>query len=368
MVTIIGDDPDEALAICDTYAAAGLTAVITPQYSDRAIAAGIPFAEACFPPALLAQLPAGRPIAPIETFLRTLFTQPLPPRISWALGPVQPQLCSDDLLTRTAHLATEFNLPVSTHLYETRTEAVLARQTLAADDGSMVGRLARLNLLNHRLIIGHGVWITAAEITRCAAAGSHLACNAVTNLKLLNGPPPLATYARHGVNIGLGCDNTSAGDAQDIFQTIKLTALTLGMQSPPDTSTAASTAAATAFAAATIGGATALALPIGRIAPHHQADLCLFDLSDPNWRPLNNALNQLVYGNPGRSLTTVFAAGNRLLRHHQPTRANNLPAEVEAMRAQLDNEFEMIGKQVDDMRCAYLGVFNRAQEYPLPEF
>jgi guanine deaminase len=366
MVTIIGDDPAEALAIAETYAEFGLTAIVTPQFNDRAIVDGIPFAAACMPPQLRAMLPGARDIAGIEAFLAEIFAQRVPPNIGYALGPVQPQLCSDELLLRVAALAETHDLQISTHLYETRAEAVLARQTLGRDGGSAVARLARLGLLGPRLVFGHGVWITPREIASCAAAGANLACNAVTNLKLLNGAPPLGAYAAAGVTISLGCDNTSAGDAQDIFAVMKLAALTLGQQSPAG----ATGAAASIFAAATTGGAQALGLQnrIGRIQPGYRADLALFDLSDPNWRPLNSPLNQLIYGNPGRSLASVFAGGERLLHNRQAVRPNRLAAQAEAIRPQLDAEFLDVERQAARLRAPFLEIFRRAADYPLPEF
>ena len=366
MVTVIGDDPAEALAIAETYAAFGLTAIVTPQFNDRAIIEGIPFAAECIPAHLLARLPGPRSIAGIEAFMGEIFSQRMPRNVSYALGPVQPQLCTDALLRRVAALAEAHDARISTHLYETRTEAVLARRTLAEDGGSAVARLARLGLLGSRLIIGHGVWITDQEIALCAGAGAHLACNAVTNLKLLNGTPPLGAYAAARMNIGLGCDNTSAGDAQDIFQVMKLFALALGQQSAAGTTGAAGAA----FTAVTIGGARALGLQhrVGRIAPGYRADLACFDLTDPNWRPLNSALNQLVYGNPGRSLASVFADGERLLHNFQPTRPNRLAEQAEAIGLQLDAEFIEVERQVMELQSAFLGLFNRARGYALPEF
>ena len=184
---------------------------------------------------------------------------------------------------------------------------MLARRTLASDMGSAVRRLVRLGVATPLLTIAHGVWITGREIDELAQHGVGLATNPVTNLKLMNGFAPIRRYHDAGVVTGLGCDNSSAGDAQNIFQTMKTFALLWGMQSPSNDQTAA----ATAFRAATTGGAKLLGLEgqVGRIAPGYRANLTFIDATGPAWRPLNSAVRQLVYGETGRGVTHVMAAG-----------------------------------------------------------
>ncbi len=80
-------------------------------------------------------------------------------------------------------------------------------------------------------MIAHGAWITGAEISRLGAAGAHLACNPVANLGLFNGVAPVRSYADAGVSIALGCDNSSAGDAQSMFAAMKAFALAWALQS-----------------------------------------------------------------------------------------------------------------------------------------
>ena len=93
----------------------------------------------------------------------------------------------------------------------------------------------------------------------------------MTNLKLLNGVAPVAQYGEAGVTIGLGCDDSSASDAQSPFQAMKLFALAWALQ----LGAAADGAAAQAFRAATTGGARALGLDgkIGGVAPGHTRQL-----------------------------------------------------------------------------------------------
>jgi cytosine/adenosine deaminase-related metal-dependent hydrolase len=62
---------------------------------------------------------------------------------------------------------------------------------------------------------------------------------------------------------------------------------------------------------ATRGGAQAMLLPeaIGAIEVGKRADLVLYDLTAPWWTPLNDPVQQLVYGENGSSVHTVLVDG-----------------------------------------------------------
>jgi cytosine/adenosine deaminase-related metal-dependent hydrolase len=307
MVTIVDFEPDHAAAVAGAYSEAGIEALVAPQYSDLAGRAGVPFAEDCFAADEIDLLGDRSDFRPIVEKLTSIFANISAPGVSWALGPVQPQICSDEFLQWTARYAAETGMRLYMHLYETRAEAVLARRTLASEMGSAVRRLARLGVATPHLTIAHGVWITGREIDELAQEGIGLAANPVTNLKLMNGFAPIRRYHDAGVVTGLGCDNSSASDAQNIFQAMKAFALLWAMQSPAGEETAA----AAAFRAATTGGAKLLGLEgkVGRIAPGYRANLTFIDATGPAWRPLNSAIRQLVYGETGRGVIHVMAAG-----------------------------------------------------------
>ena len=93
------------------------------------------------------------------------------------------------------------------------------------------------------------------------------------NLKMKCGIPPIRALQDAGVRIGLGCDNCSCSDAQNMFMAMKLFALLAAASDsdpgPPQ--------AAAALRAATEAGAESARLghAIGRIAPGCRADLTL---------------------------------------------------------------------------------------------
>jgi 5-methylthioadenosine/S-adenosylhomocysteine deaminase len=365
MVTVVDESRDHAVAVRDSYGVSGIRAIVAIQTSDRAASDGIPFFETVFPSPLRARLPRERDMTKRCAFIESLLAETSPPRVSWGLGPVQPQVCSDPLLSWVAREAKDRQLNVFTHLYETRAEAVLARRALPDDGGSMVARLERVGLLGPNFTVAHGVWITPSETARLGGAGANLACNPSTNLKLLNGFAPLRLYASSAVNIGLGCDNSSASDGQNMFAAMKLFALAWGFQH----GIAEKDAAARAFQAATIGGAAALGLgkQIGRIAPGYQADLVIFDLTKPWWCPLNSAVRQLVYGETGGGITQVLVHGEEVFSAGAMTHLDDraLVEEVAALRDDLCVELAEIQNRDAELAAAYLAMHRKAAAVPL---
>jgi 5-methylthioadenosine/S-adenosylhomocysteine deaminase len=364
MVTLVDFEREHAEALASAYAKTGIEAVVAPQFSDLGGAAGIPFVNEMFAPEIRAML--GSDVDPERVIdqVGALFDTVSADRLSWQLGPVQPQICSDVLLKRVATIAREREMRVFTHLYETRSEAVLAR-SLSLDSGSMVQRLRRVGVLNERLTVAHGVWISSDEIQAVADGGASLATNPVTNLKLMNGVAPIHRYRRCGVNIGLGSDNSSASDAQSIFQAMKLFALAWGLQAGADDASAAREA----FLAATIGGASALGMAdaIGRIAPGFRANLAFIDLTDPSWRPLNSAVRQLVYGETGRAVRHVMVRGNFVVRDGRMVSIdeNGLCEDAERLRLSMMDELGRRIRPNCHLTAAYEAMLRKVETEPL---
>ncbi|MCR0985585.1 amidohydrolase family protein [Roseomonas populi] len=365
MVTLQGADRAQAEAVIDAHRTIGLRALLGWQLGDRAMVDTLPFARESLPPEILATLPGDADPAPGMRLAEELLDRVEGPLLRSVLAPSAPQRCSPALLEWAAALSRERGLPVCTHVYETRAQAVLARQAYPADGGSFIRYLERHGLLNERLVIAHGVWIGSEEIARLGGAGGHLAHNPGANLKLLNGAAPVRRYARSGVGIALGCDNSSAGDAQNLFSSMRHAALYWSMQAggPEE-------AAIAAFRAATLGGAKALGLAglVGGLRPGHRADLALFDLSDPAWVPLNSAVRQLVHAEPARSLRHVLVDGGIALRDGRPTGFDPaaLAAEAEARQGAIADELATLRQRRAPLMGALIGLEARSRAHPLP--
>ena len=363
MVTVPSAAEADLQAILDGYRDSGIRVSLGLQVTDRMAAETVPYWDQIGGPEgdRLRALPE---VSDLRRLIeRTIDTAP-DPRLVWALAPSAPQRSSDALLDWVGGLSRERRIQTFTHVYEARNQAVMAR--IGCAEGSLISRLERFGLLNERLTIAHGVWIDQDEIRRFGAAGANMAFNPASNLKLLNGFAPIRAYSDAGTGMAIGCDNCSGNDAQSLFQSMKLFALYWAMQSE-----AGETGAARhAFHAATLGGARALGLEgqIGALKPGYRGDLVLIDLDTPCYRPLNSALNQLVYGETGQSITSVVVEGRVVmqkgeLRDHPSRR---LKEAAEDLRARMKPAIADVARRNAMLVPALMDAWKKADLYPLP--
>lgn len=362
MVTIVGPDREHVDAVRSAYAASGARVLLGLQISDRAAVDAVPFWRDMSEEAIR-QLPGASDPARLQRLIEELVEEGGTDLLGWALAPSAPQRCSDELLGWVSSLSTRRQLQVFTHLYEARSQAVLARRDYP--DGSLLTHLDRFGLVGPRLTIAHGVWIAPDEIERFGRAGANFVCNPMSNMKLLNGFAPVVHYAGAGANLALGCDNCSCSDAQNLFQSMKMFALMWGFQ----TAAGEGDAAREAFAAATLGGAKALGLEgeVGAIRPGYRADMVLIDLHAPTYRPLNSALKQIVYGESGSGVRTVIVGGTAVIRdgRHIAFSGEELKVEAESALARLKEEMAEVNKRNERLLPELLDAYEKAGRYPL---
>ncbi|MGH9548042.1 MAG: amidohydrolase family protein, partial [Terriglobales bacterium] len=203
--------------------------------------------------------------------------------LHWAIAPFAPQRCTPHMLECCSDLSHKRKLPVYTHVYETRGQALIARELFADHNGSLITYLKNVGLLNPKLNIVHSVWISRREIDQMAEAGAGIVLNHLSNLKLKSGIAPVLDLRESGVRLGLGCDNCSGSDVQSMFQAMKMFCLFAAVSDPePGVGLAHE-----ALRHATLGNARTAGLDgqVGAISPGYKADLVFIDLKDVAYLP-----------------------------------------------------------------------------------
>jgi guanine deaminase len=287
---------DGILAVGEAYAQVGLRAVVAPMVSDRTLYQAYPALTAGLAAGLQAQ---ARAIVPphatelLETLREAQRRWPFDRRlVQLGVGPAIPLHCSDELLAGCGAIAREFDVPLQTHLLESRLQA------LAQGSGeSAVQRLLRLGCLGPHTSLAHGVWLDDADLQAIAASGATLVHNPASNLRLGSGVARLRHWLDAGVRMAIGTDATNTSDGQNMFEATRLASY-LSRVATPDW--AQWVDAAQAFALATQGGS---------VAAGQRADLVLLDLAQPHFVPLRDPLRQVVFGESGAGVRRVLVAG-----------------------------------------------------------
>jgi cytosine/adenosine deaminase-related metal-dependent hydrolase len=316
MLGLVPLDEAGSDTVIEAYRDIGLRVVFSPMVWDVPPIAMMRDGDK-LPPDVQAMMGTqGRPIEPQFDFLESQFNRhPAKGTLHWALAPFAPQRCSPKMLQACAACAQKHDLQVYTHCYETRGQALIARERFASHDGSLITYMERNGLLDERLNIVHSVWITRAEIERMAEADAGIVLNHLSNLKLKSGIAPILDMCEAGVRLGLGCDNCSGSDVQSVFQAMKMFCL-LGAVSDSEPG---APMAREALRHATLGNARTAGLQgrLGAIRPSHKADLVLIDLNDTAYLPYNSAARQLVYTEAGRGVETVVIDGRVVMRERR---------------------------------------------------
>jgi len=355
MVTLYPFDPEHLDAVVEAYEEIGIRAVVALQYADIRGIDTIPFWREVFPEEMHPHLStAAEPDARydqlghfIETFVETGATSD---RITWALGPSAPERCSTELIGRTVALSEKYNLPIFSHIYESKGMALQARIEYPQHGGSLIRRLKEEGLLGPRLNLAHSVWLLQDEIDLLGETKTNVVINPLSNMKLKSGIPPIRALEDAGVSLALGCDNCSCSDAQNMFQAMKLFCLMTAI-SHKDPGPAQ---APQALKAATQGGASAVGMgdAIGALEVGRKADVVLLDLDDPSYMPLNSATRQVVYTEGGRGVRLVMIDGRVVIRDGklQTMDEQALIDEIREVVPQFQKDFAEIEKRVDGLK------------------
>jgi cytosine/adenosine deaminase-related metal-dependent hydrolase len=311
-LTVYPPDPAYVDTVLSAYAEAGIRVAFAIAARDRAQLDIVPLMGKDLPEAIRSRILGTNRTAKEELDfvageIRRLGKNPRP-LMTWALAPSAPQRCSPELLEGIAALSREHGLPVFTHVYETRVQAAAAH----VGSSSLLHALERAGLLNERLNLVHGVWLSDDDIAMLAQARARVVHNPMSNLKLKSGVAPILALHRAGIEVALGCDNYSCAETQNIFLAMKMLCLLPSVTDPEPHPINA----AFALRAATLTGARAIDLGgrIGALTPGMAADLMVLNLNEPAFVPFNSAARQVVYSESGRAVETVLVAGRPVVR------------------------------------------------------
>jgi cytosine/adenosine deaminase-related metal-dependent hydrolase len=180
--------------------------------------------------------------------------------------------------------------------------------------------LAKIGVLDRNVVIAHCVHVDDHEVQLLAEHGVSVAHCPTTALKVAYGVTQIGKMpemVEAGVNLVIGTDGNNASNYSDLMRATYLVAgLFKDARRNP-----AMFPAEKAYEMATLGGAWALLCEdqIGSIEAGKRADLVLHDRRRPEWTPLLNVANQLVYSADGRSVHTVFVDGRKVVENYRLT-------------------------------------------------
>lgn len=239
------------------------------------------------------------------------------PRLAWMLAPHAPYTVGDPSFARIVTYARQLDLPIQTHLQETRAEL---DEALARTGESALRRLDRLGATGPGFVAIHAVHLAPGDRALLARHGCSVVHCPASNMKLASGIAPVAELAAHGINVALGTDGAASNNRLDLISEMRLAALLAKVA----TGDAAALPAAEVLRMATLGGAKALGLDarVGSLVPGKEADCVAVDMGTVEDAPVYDPVSHLVHVSSRERVSDVWIAGERVVRDRIPTRVD----------------------------------------------
>jgi 5-methylthioadenosine/S-adenosylhomocysteine deaminase len=252
------------------------------------------------------------------------------PLITPGFGPHAPYSLPVEGYAKLAELAEKYDVPLHSHLSETRWEVGIIKEKYGCTGAEM---LQRAGALSPRLSVAHGVHLTDSDVGLLVEHGVGLAYNPSSNMKLASGVARIPDYLKAGLVVGLGTDSILSNNNLDMFEEMRLGAMLQKM----DRGDATALPVRTMLDMATRSSASVLGVQdkVGSLEIGRQADIILMDMNQPHLWPIiegrfENIEEQLVYSASAGDVSHTIVAGKVLM------------ADRKVLTLDLDEAFEAV--------------------------
>jgi 5-methylthioadenosine/S-adenosylhomocysteine deaminase len=360
-------DRDQIDAVLQAYDDVGVRALLGFAMMDRPLVDNFPFVDT-LPAELVARMRAlPRPtaaqyVALVRDLVRS--RHPRARRVGVLVSASAPQRCTQEFLLECRRLADELDVPLITHVQETRMQVVTGQQFYGTP---IVEYLARIGFLGPRTSLIHAVWLNPREIGALAESGATVQHNPWSNLTLGSGVQPTRALLEAGVNVSLGSDGACSTVSLSMLQVAGVAA---ALSKVRGADYAAWLSAREVLVAGTQGGARALGFSngLGVIEPGALADLVAYRVDSFPFTPLHDPVRQLIYAERGADIDFVMVNGDVALRDGRLTRVDEprLLAEIHGEIEKLAEQFAVSESSVAPVRAAMDTLYRRTLQADIP--
>ncbi|MCR2803874.1 amidohydrolase [Paenibacillus soyae] len=231
-------------------------------------------------------------------------------RITTMLGPHSPYTVPPQPFREVIALAEQENIPLHTHLAETKEEVRMIREK---HNQTPTEYLYQLGLFEKaHVLLAHGVHLNRRDIGYLKGMRGGVSHNPVSNLKLGCGIAPITDMTEQGITVGLGTDGAGSAATLDMFEEIRAAAWLQKLDYGDPTKLPAKEA----LRMATAGSAELLHIghDTGTLEIGKKADIILIDLRKPHLQPHHDLYSLLSYCANGADVDTTIVNGNVLMQ------------------------------------------------------
>lgn len=224
-------------------------------------------------------------------------------RITTWLAPHSPYLCDPEFLSRCAREAARMGVGNHIHVAETSGQITLSLERYGK---TPVQVLADAGILDQPAILAHCLYPTDEDLDLLVGKAVGIAQAPKTYLAMAMGLADLPKYLERGIAVGLATDGVVSSSTLDLFEQMRLTALTQKDRANDAEVMPVDTVLNLAFQ----GGARVLQQPrLGNLKAGNLADVVLLRQGRPATQPVINKAANLVYSLDARDVDTVVCDG-----------------------------------------------------------
>ena len=228
-------------------------------------------------------------------------------RIRVALSPHTVYTCGEDVWRKAIELAHEFDVPLHTHVSETRFEV---EDWKAKTGTTPVKYLHSIEAFSVPMLAAHCVHVNEDDIAILADHSVTVAHCPKSNAKLGSGIAPVPAMKQAGVCVAIGTDGAASNNRLDMVEELRATWMLQRAHREDPTCLSSQEAVAMAVGAAR----GILGLPENGLSEGVPADLVLFDTDRIHTTPPHNAAAMLAYAANSGDVTDVYVDGKALLK------------------------------------------------------
>jgi 5-methylthioadenosine/S-adenosylhomocysteine deaminase len=253
------------------------------------------------------------------------------PLIQPAVAPHAWYTATPELLLACADLARAFDVPLHTHVAETKFEA---DNSVNQNHMSVVTWLEQHGILDTKLLAAHCVHIDEQDMFSLRRMGAGVAHCPSSNLKLASGIAPIAQMLKLGLKVGVGTDGPASNNDLDMVEEMRLASFIgkVAAQNPTVLP------ARQTLEIATIGGARAIHMGhlTGSLEPGKRADIAVRDMTgihnQPHFHNHPDAVySRIVYSSKSSDVVHVLCNGQWLMRDRALLTVDEAAARDEAI-------------------------------------
>ncbi|KAI8983623.1 guanine deaminase [Pilobolus umbonatus] len=227
--------------------------------------------------------------------------------------------CSSTLMKGLSELATEYNVPIQTHLCENKNEISFTQSLFECKDYTSVYNDHAL--LNERAYMAHCVHMTEDEIDMLAHTKTGVAHCANSNFSLHSGICDIRKFLNKGVKVGLGTD-VAGGYSPSMLDAIRSTFIaskTLKILNQGQESEYSQLSTSELFFLSTLGGAQVMGLDgvIGNFKQGKSFDAIVVDLNTGSVDMMGGEtrlqkLEKFMFNGNDQNIRDVYVKGRRV--------------------------------------------------------